>query len=79
MSARQCKESSCYTNNFQPCLDPPKAEWHDGQKRINETGKFQITYDSGMTKAQRIKVFNLRSIIRQNQDGVCITTHHKNE
>ncbi len=52
MSARQCKESSCYTNNFQPCLDPPKAEWHDGQKRVNETGKFQITYDSGMTKAQ---------------------------
>ncbi len=23
----------------QPCLDPPKSKWHDGQRRINEAGK----------------------------------------
>ncbi len=22
-----------------PCLDPPKSEWHDGQRRITEAGK----------------------------------------
>ncbi len=23
----------------QPCLDPPKSKWHDGQRQINEAGK----------------------------------------
>ncbi len=29
----------CSTNNPQPCLDPPKSKWHDGQRQINEAGK----------------------------------------
>ncbi len=37
---RVCKESVCSTNNPQPCLDPPKSVWHDGQNRINEMEKF---------------------------------------
>ncbi len=27
-------------NSPQPCLDPPKSEWHDGQRRINDAGTF---------------------------------------
>ncbi len=34
-----CKNSVCPRNSPQPCLDPPKSEWHDGQRRINEAGK----------------------------------------
>ncbi len=29
----------CPTNNPQSCIDPPKSQWHDAQRRINETGK----------------------------------------
>ncbi len=29
----------CSRNGPQPCLDPPKSKWHDGQRRINEAGK----------------------------------------
>ncbi len=36
---RGCKEPVCSTNSPQPCLDPPKSELHDGQRRINEAGK----------------------------------------
>ncbi len=31
--------SVCSKNSPQPCLDPPKSEWHDGQRQINEAGK----------------------------------------
>ncbi len=34
-----CKSSVCSRNSPQPCLDPPKSEWHDGQMQINEAGK----------------------------------------
>ncbi len=34
-----CKNSVCSRNSLQPCLDPPKSEWHDGQRQINEAGK----------------------------------------
>ncbi len=33
------KISICSINNLQPCLDPPKSKWPDGQRRINEAGK----------------------------------------
>ncbi len=36
---RQCRYSVCSRNSPQPCLDPPKSEWHDGQRQINEAGK----------------------------------------
>ncbi len=29
----------CSWNSPQPCLDPPKSEWPDGRRRINEAGK----------------------------------------
>ncbi len=35
-----CKNSVCSRNSSQSCLDPPKSEWHNGQRRINEAGKF---------------------------------------
>ncbi len=35
-----CKNSVCSRNNPQLCLDPPKSKLHDGQKRINEVGKW---------------------------------------
>ncbi len=31
---------ACSTNSPQPCLDPPKPEWHDGQRQINEAGNY---------------------------------------
>ncbi len=34
--------SVCSRNIPQPCLDPPKSEWHDGQRRINESGKCSL-------------------------------------
>ncbi len=34
-----CKVSVSSTRNTQPCLDPPKAKWHDGRRRINKAGK----------------------------------------
>ncbi len=37
--ARQCRNSVCSKNSPQPCLDPSKSEWHDGQSQINEAGK----------------------------------------
>ncbi len=30
----------CSRNSPQQCLYPPKSEWHDGQIRINEVGKY---------------------------------------
>ncbi len=38
-----CRNSVCSRNSPQPCLDPPKSKWHDGQRRINEAvlGKIQ--------------------------------------
>ncbi len=35
----RCKNSVCSRYSPQPCLDPPKSEWHDGQRQINEAGK----------------------------------------
>ncbi len=35
----KCKNSVCSRNSPQPCLDPHKSEWHDGQRQINEAGK----------------------------------------
>ncbi len=35
---KSCKNSVCSRNSPQPCLDPPKSEWHDGQRQINEAG-----------------------------------------
>ncbi len=34
-----CKNSVCSRNSPQPSLGPPKSEWHDGQRQINEAGK----------------------------------------
>ncbi len=34
-----CRNSVCSRNSPQPCLDPSKSEWHDGQRQINEAGK----------------------------------------
>ncbi len=33
---RSCENSVCSRNRPQPCLDPPKSEWHEW---INEAGK----------------------------------------
>ncbi len=30
----------CSRNSPQPSLNPPKSEWHDGQRQINEAGKY---------------------------------------
>ncbi len=40
-----CKESVRSTNNPQPCLDPPKSEWHDGQRQLNEAVKYSLLND----------------------------------
>ncbi len=34
-----CRNSVCSRTSPQPCLDPPKSEWHNGQRQINEAGK----------------------------------------
>ncbi len=34
-----CRCSVCSRISPQPCLDPPKSKWHDGQRQINEAGK----------------------------------------
>ncbi len=36
----------------QPGLDPPKSEWHDGQRQINEAGKYIRDYTALRTKSR---------------------------
>ncbi len=36
---KTCRHSACSRSIPQPCLDPPKSEWHDGQRQKNEPGK----------------------------------------
>ncbi len=34
-----CRFSAYARHSPHPCLDPPKSEWHDGLRRINEAGR----------------------------------------
>ncbi len=79
--ASQYLKTSCNNSHApQPCLDPPKSKWHDGQRRINEAGKYGLL--SGVTSwrscscvprgcVNRIRLWPLR---RDYRSGVLIGT-----
>ncbi len=48
------RNSVCSRNSPQPCLDPPKSEWHDGQRQIN--GDEELYW----IEPKRVQAFSVR-------------------
>ncbi len=70
--ATQCVEA-VLRNKTQSCLIPPKSEWRDGQRRINETGK--ILPSERWTSWRLGLVVTILPPRREERSGVLIGWH----